>query len=46
LSLPCTSTTPDIEREKEIVRVRVPEVDEHLADQIARVVALDPPRWS
>ena len=29
---------PDIEREKEIVRVRVPEVDEHLADQIARVV--------
>src|SRR2546430_14205996 len=29
---------PDIEREKEIVRVRVPEVDENLADQIARVV--------
>ena len=29
---------PDIEREKEIVRVRVPEVDEHLADQIARIV--------
>ena len=29
---------PDIEREKEIVRVRVPDVDEHLADQIARVV--------
>ena len=29
---------PDIEREKEIVRVRVPEVDEHLAEQIARVV--------
>ena len=29
---------PDIEREKEIVRVRVPEIDEHLADQIARVV--------
>src|SRR6476659_6159343 len=29
---------PDIEREKEIVRVRVPNVDEHLADQIARVV--------
>src|SRR4051812_34001129 len=29
---------PDIDREKEIVRVRVPEVDEHLADQIARVV--------
>jgi MoxR-like ATPase len=29
---------PDIEREKEIVRVRVPEVDEQLADQIARVV--------
>jgi len=29
---------PDIEREKEIVRVRVPEIDEQLADQIARVV--------
>jgi MoxR-like ATPase len=29
---------PDIEREKEIVRVRVPEIDEALADQIARVV--------
>src|SRR3954469_20447313 len=29
---------PDVDREKEIVRVRVPEVDEHLADQIARVV--------
>jgi MoxR-like ATPase len=29
---------PDIEREKEIVRVRVPEVDESLAEQIARVV--------
>src|ERR1051326_4662282 len=29
---------PDVEREKEIVRVRVPEVDEHLADQIAKVV--------
>src|SRR5215468_2984671 len=28
---------PDIEREKEIVRVRVPEVDENLADQIARI---------
>jgi len=29
---------PDIEREKEIVRVRVPEVDDALADQIAKVV--------
>jgi MoxR-like ATPase len=29
---------PDVEREKEIVRVRVPEVDEALADQIAKVV--------
>jgi MoxR-like ATPase len=29
---------PDIEREKEIVRVRVPEVDAALAEQIARVV--------
>jgi MoxR-like ATPase len=29
---------PDIEREKEIVRVRVPEIDDALADQIARVV--------
>ena len=29
---------PDIEREKEIVRVRVPEIDDNLADQIARVV--------
>ena len=29
---------PDIEREKEIVRVRVPEVDAALADQIAKVV--------
>jgi MoxR-like ATPase len=29
---------PEIEREKEIVRVRVPEIDESLADQIARVV--------
>ena len=29
---------PDIEREKEIVRVRVPEIDEQLAEQIARVV--------
>ena len=29
---------PSIEREKEIVRVRVPEVDDELADQIARVV--------
>jgi MoxR-like ATPase len=30
---------PEIEREKEIVRVRVPEVDAALADQIAKVVA-------
>ena len=29
---------PDVEREKEIVRVRVPEIDEQLAEQIARVV--------
>jgi MoxR-like ATPase len=29
---------PDLEREKEIVRVRVPEIDEELADQVARVV--------
>jgi MoxR-like ATPase len=29
---------PDIEREKEIVRVRVPEVDDALAGQIAKVV--------
>jgi MoxR-like ATPase len=29
---------PDVEREKEIVRVRVPEVDDALADQIAKVV--------
>ena len=29
---------PDLEREKDIVRVRVPEIDEELADQVARVV--------
>ena len=29
---------PDLEREKEIVRVRVPEIDDALAEQIARVV--------
>jgi MoxR-like ATPase len=29
---------PDLEREKEIVLTRVPEVTEHLADQIARIV--------
>ena len=29
---------PDVEREKEIVRVRVPGIDEALADQIARIV--------
>ena len=33
---------PDIDREKEIVRVRVPEVDDALAEQIAKVVGLDP----
>ena len=29
---------PDLEREKEIVRVRVPEIDDALADQVAKVV--------
>jgi MoxR-like ATPase len=29
---------PDIEREKDIVRVRVPEIDDELAEQVARVV--------
>jgi len=29
---------PEMEREKEIVRVRVPEIDEALADQVSRVV--------
>jgi len=29
---------PDLEREKEIVRVRVPEIDEQLAEQVAAVV--------
>ncbi|MGZ8762269.1 MAG: AAA family ATPase [Acidimicrobiia bacterium] len=29
---------PDIEREKDIVRVRVPEIDDALADQVAQVV--------
>jgi MoxR-like ATPase len=29
---------PDLEREKDIVRVRVPEVDDQLAEQVARVV--------
>jgi MoxR-like ATPase len=29
---------PEIEREKEIVRVRVPEIDDQLAEQVARVV--------
>ena len=29
---------PDLEREKDIVRVRVPEVDAELAEQVARVV--------
>ena len=29
---------PDVEREKEIVRVRVPEIDDQLAEQVARVV--------
>jgi len=30
---------PDVEREKEIVRVRVPEIDDALAEQIAKVVS-------
>ncbi len=30
---------PDIEREKDIVRVRVPEIDDELAEQIAQVVS-------
>jgi MoxR-like ATPase len=29
---------PDLDREREIVRVRVPEIDDELAEQIARVV--------
>jgi MoxR-like ATPase len=29
---------PNLEREKEIVRVRVPEIDDELAEQVARVV--------
>ena len=29
---------PDLDREKEIVRVRVPEIDDELAEQVARVV--------
>jgi MoxR-like ATPase len=29
---------PDLEREKEIVRVRVPEIDDALAEQVAQVV--------
>jgi MoxR-like ATPase len=29
---------PELEREKDIVRVRVPEIDEQLAEQVARVV--------
>jgi MoxR-like ATPase len=29
---------PDIDREKEIVRVRVPEIDDALAEQVAKVV--------
>ena len=33
---------PELEREKEIVRVRVPEIDDALAEQVAQVVALDP----
>ncbi len=33
-----TSTIPTMEREKEIVLTKVPEVTEHLADQIARIV--------
>ncbi len=30
---------PDLEREKEIVRVRVPEIDAELAEQVSKVVA-------
>ena len=33
---------PELEREKEIVRVRVPEIDDALAEQIAKVVGVDP----
>src|SRR5215210_834509 len=29
---------PDLQREKEIVRVRVPEIDDELAEQVARIV--------
>ncbi|HZU73934.1 MAG TPA: MoxR family ATPase, partial [Acidimicrobiales bacterium] len=29
---------PDLEREKEIVVTRVPDIDEHLADQVVRIV--------
>src|SRR4026208_1966881 len=29
---------PDLDREKDIVRVRVPEIDDELASQVARVV--------
>ena len=29
---------PDLDREKDIVRVRVPEIDDELAEQVARVV--------
>jgi MoxR-like ATPase len=29
---------PDLEREKQIVLARVPEIEEHLADQVARIV--------
>ena len=29
---------PDLEREKEIVLTKVPDINEHLADQIARIV--------
>jgi MoxR-like ATPase len=40
---------PDLEREKDIVRVRVPEIDEELAEQVARVVRsirqLDLKKW-
>jgi MoxR-like ATPase len=29
---------PDLDRERDIVRVRVPEIDDELAEQVARVV--------
>ena len=34
---------PDLEREKEIVLTKVPGITDHLADQVARIVRVDPP---